>query len=149
MLLDTLKKQYQNAKNKGWDKLYIAVDIHDTIVHGNYITDVLPTEFLVGAKETLQELSKRNDVCLILYTCSHPSEIVKYLEFFTKRGINFKYVNENPEVPNNALGCYTDKMYFNLLLDDKAGFVESDWYAISNFFKETPELTKIKIACEN
>lgn len=134
MLIEALEKSIENAKRKKWNKIYIAVDIHDTIVHGNYIADVLPTDFLFGAKETLKYLSKRNDICLILYTCSHPHEIIKYLKFFKDRDINFQYVNENPEVPNNALGCYDDKMYFNILLDDKAGFVETDWYVIYNFF---------------
>lgn len=142
MLLDGLEKAYNSAIIKGWDKIYIAVDIHDTIVYGNYIADVLPTEFLFGAKETLKYLSKRPDVCLILYTCSHPGEIVKYQEFFAKRDINFQYVNCNPEVPNNALGCYTDKLYFNLLLDDKAGFIEDDWYTIFKFFKSKDLLVK-------
>jgi hypothetical protein len=142
MLLDGLEKAYNSAIIKGWDKIYIAVDIHDTIVHGNYVADVLPTEFLVGAKQTLQYLSKRADVCLILYTCSHPYEIVKYQQFFSKHGINFQYANCNPEVPNNALGCYTDKLYFNLLLDDKAGFIEADWLIIFNFFKSKQLLVK-------
>ena len=85
----------------------------------------------------MKYLSKRSDICLILNTCSHPHEIEKYLEFFKARDIHFKYVNENPEVPNNALGCYDDKFYFNILLEDKAGFIESDWYVIYTFFKQT------------
>lgn len=136
MLIDSLVKSIENAKKKNWDKIYIAVDVHDVIVYGNYIADVLPTEFLFGAKETLKFLSKRKDICLILYTCSHPQEIEKYLEFFRKRDINFQYVNENPEVPNNALGCYTDKFYYNILLEDKAGFIEEDWYTLFTFFKQ-------------
>lgn len=133
-MIDTLHKQFENAKIKGWDKVYICVDIHDTIVHRNYVENVLPTDFLFGAEETLKYLSTRKDVCLILYSCSHPHEIVKYLEFFESKGIHFKYCNENPEVPNNALGCYDKKLYFNILLDDKSGWIESDWIIIYDFF---------------
>lgn len=136
MLIDALERSIAHAKKKNWNKIYIAVDIHDVIVKGNYIPNVLPTDFLYGAKDTLKYLSKRSDICLILNTCSHPHEIEKYLEFFKARDIHFKYVNENPEVPNNALGCYDDKFYFNILLEDKAGFIESDWYVIYTFFKK-------------
>jgi len=140
MLIDTLNKQYENAKVKKWNKIFFAIDCHDTIVKGNYVTDVLPTEFLKDAKETLQMLSKRTDVCLILYTCSHEVEIIKYLEFFKNLNIKFSHVNKNPEVPNTALGCYTDKLYFNILLDDKADFLESDWLVIKEFYTNKPEL---------
>lgn len=141
MLLNVLEKQYNNAIKKNWDKLYIFVDIHDTVIVGNYSETVLPTEFCPEAKEALQYLSQRKDVVLILYTCSWPTEVVKYQEFFKEYGIIFKYCNENPDVMNNRLGYYSQKPYFNVLLEDKAGFVpETDWPTIVNFFKTRPIL---------
>lgn len=141
MIQNVLEKQYTSAVRKNWDKLYIFVDIHDTIIVGNYDENVLPTEFCPNAKEVLQYLSKRKDVVLIIYTCSWPTEIEKYLALFKEYDINFKYVNDNPEVMNNRLGYYSDKPYFNLLLDDKCGFVpETDWKIIENFFKAKPIL---------
>src|SRR5690554_2945679 len=65
----------KSAKKKNWDKIYLAIDIHDTIVYGNYDKDELPTKFIGNAKKTLQYLSNRSDIELILYTCSHPKEI--------------------------------------------------------------------------
>lgn len=138
MIIKSIKTAFENAKKKNWDKIYIAVDIHDTIVYGNYNANELPTEFISNSKEVLQYLSKRPDVTLLLYTCSHPTEITKYFDFFKSNDIIFKYANENPEVPNNALGCYDKKMYFNVLLEDKSGFdAESDWNIIYDFFKNT------------
>lgn len=138
-----LEKQYNSALKKGWDKLYIAVDIHDTIIYGNYNTDVLPTEFCPNAKEVLQYLSKRKDVVMFLYTCSWPVEVEKYQQLFKEYDIDFKYVNENPEVMNNRLGYYSQKPYFNILLDDKANFMpETDWLFIQAFFMSKPLLTK-------
>jgi hypothetical protein len=136
MLIDSLESSFANARQKGWDRIYLAIDIHDTIVRGNYRTDELPTDFFPLAKETLQMLSERDDVVLILFTCSWPTEIAKYLQFFEYNGIRFRYVNENPEVPDNALGYYRQKFYFNLILDDKAAFNANDeWKIVWTFFK--------------
>lgn len=126
----------KSAKKKNWDKIYLAIDIHDTIVYGNYDKDKLPTKFIGNAKKTLQYLSNRSDIELILYTCSHPKEIDKYLEFFKTNDISFKYINENLDIPNNALGCYDKKLYFNVLLDDKSGFdAEQDWDSVLKYVK--------------
>lgn len=136
MLLDAFKRAQIGAKRKKWDKIYIAIDIHDTIVYGNYKTDELPTEFIARSKEILQDWSKRDDIVLLIYTCSHPSEIVKYIDFFASHNIIFKYANENSDVPNNALGCYDDKLYFNVLIEDKAGFMaETEWDELDEYVK--------------
>lgn len=135
-ILKSFDNAYKNAKRKKWDKIYVAIDIHDTIVYGNYKSDELPTEYIANAKEILQYMSNRNDIVLMLYTCSHPHEIEKYFEFFKNDGIYFKYANENPDVPNTELGCYDRKPYFNILLEDKAGFnAETDWTIIYEYIK--------------
>lgn len=127
-LVNSIEKMYLNAKRKNWDKIYIAVDIHDTIVYANYDIEEIPTEFIANSKEVLQHLSDRKDIGLILYTCSHPHEIEKYIKYFKENGIEFEYSNKNPEISNTELGCYDHKLYFNLLLDDKACFnAEKDW----------------------
>lgn len=133
-LIDALNKMRDRTEKKGWDKVYVAVDIHDVVVKGNYVADVLPTEFFDGAKETLQLLTQLPYVCLIVLSCSHPEELEKYDVFFKENAIHFDYWNENPEVINNALGCYDKKIYFNLYLEDKCGFIESDWETIFEFF---------------
>lgn len=51
--------------------------------------------------------------------------------------INFKYVNENPEVSDTkgSFGCYDKKPYFSSYWDDKAGFdPEIDWKPIYDYF---------------
>jgi hypothetical protein len=85
------------------------------------------------AKETLQFISKLPDIVMFLYTCSHPHEIVEYLQLFEKNGIHFKYVNENPEVSTNpnGYGNYDKKPYMNVLFEDKSGFSgEDDWLEV-------------------
>lgn len=127
---DLILRSYQIAHKRKWDKLYIAVDIHDVTLEANYSKGI-PTTFLSNAKEVLQRLTQRKDIVLLLYTCSFPAEIVQYLEFFKSHGIEFKYVNENPDAPNTAFGCFDKKFYYNILLEDKAGFDhKKDWAEI-------------------
>ena len=77
---------------------------------------------------------------LIMYTCSHPEEIEKYLELFESKGIKFNYVNENPEVSGTEYGDFTGKPYMNVLLEDKAGFdAEEDWKKIGNLLNKYPK----------
>lgn len=140
-IIEALQRNWLKAKKKKWDCIYIGVDIHDTIVYGNYDNTNIPTKFTPHAKETLQFLSNRKDIVLFLYTCSHQHEIEKYKTFFAENGIKFQSVNKNPAVQSNDLGCYDDKPYFNLLLDDKAGFnCEMDWYNIYQWFIRTKEI---------
>ena len=132
---------------RGWDTMYWAVDIHDTVLEGNYDQYEIPTTFLPFAKDTLQMLSRRKDCVLILYSCSHQWDINKYLNFFLDNGIHFKYVNSNPEVPDNKLSCFRDKFYFNILLEDKAGFDPySDWEDIYYAMKNMPLLNGTQVA---
>jgi len=122
---------------KKWDTLYWAIDIHDTCVKANYKANDLPTEFFPKAKEALIRIGNRPDCCLILFTCSHPHEIDKYLKFFEEHGIKFKHVNKNPEAANTAFGFFEHKFYTNFILDDKAGFdPHEDWDMIHDALDE-------------
>lgn len=96
---------------------------------------MMPTEWYKHAVEVMQILSKRDDISLILFTCSHPSEIEKYIEYFNSYNIKFDYINENPEVKTDTQGYgnYDKKFYMNILFDDKAGFdPHTDWLYILN-----------------
>lgn len=136
-IITAIHKSFSAAKAKNWDAQYWAIDIHGTIIEPNYQLGNIPKVFYPGAKEVLQLLSKRTDIVLILYTCSHPNEIEQYLEFFKQNDINFKYVNENKDVPNADYGYYTDKFYFSVLLEDKAGMdPRCDWFRIKEVLKE-------------
>ena len=137
-IVKAIEKFYREKEKKGWTIGYWCIDVHGTIIKPNYQYGNIPTDFYPYAKEVLQILSKMDDICLILYTCSHPSEQNEYLKFFKENNINFKYVNKNPEVTtdNGGYGYYEEKPYFNVLCDDKAGFFpDEDWYNILMFFK--------------
>jgi hypothetical protein len=122
-----LKDSFYNAlyvKNKkGWKYLYIAVDVHGTILRPNYSADETPTEFYPNALKGMQLLSSMQTVKLIMYTSSTPEDIEKYNTLFLENGIKFDFFNENTDVPSEGFGFFDRKPYFNMLLDDKAGFV--------------------------
>jgi hypothetical protein len=124
MIIKAITKAICDKEKKGWDKIYFAIDIHDTMIKANYQAGNIPTEFFPDAIVALQELTKRDDIKLILYTCSHPHEIEQYHQLFEANDIKFDFVNENPDVKtdNQGYGNYDKKPYFNVILDDKAGF---------------------------
>jgi hypothetical protein len=67
-------------------------------------------------------------IVLILFTSSHDEYVKEYLDIFKQLGVYFKYHNENPECPSTDIGDFSRKFYFNVLLDDKAGFDPlNDW----------------------
>ena len=135
MLIDALRKEWKKKGDRGWELLYIVVDLHDTLVESHY--DGLATKFYPEGIECLRGLSKREDVCLILWTSSYRRHIDEYLAILSDAGVNFDFFNENPNEENTKTGDFSRKFYFNILLDDKAGFVpEDDWKVVQDFFHD-------------
>lgn len=136
VIIEAIERALVRAKAKGWNKTYWAIDIHDTIIKPNWQFNNIPTEFYPYAKEALQLITNREDITCLLYTCSHPNEIIQYLSYFEENDIYFPYVNENPEVTNETYGFYDQKPYFNVLLEDKAGFnADKDWKILLEYMK--------------
>lgn len=139
MIVEAIKKAITKAQEFNWEKTYWAFDIHDTILKPNWDSGQIPTEYYPYAKESLQLLNRRKDIVMFLYTCSHPKDTDQYVDFFKADNIHFDFVNENPEIPNSALGYYDKKPYFNVLMDDKAGFNPiTEWPEILQWIKENP-----------
>jgi len=135
-LIKTIDREYQNMRDKGWDRIFVFFDLHGTVIKPNFQEGNVEIDYYPYAKETLQLLSQQDDIDLSIYTCSHEHEIVEYQRLFKEDGINFKYVNENPDVPTNGYGNYDVKPYMNILFEDKSGFFgETDWLPIYNHFK--------------
>lgn len=136
MITKAVETCLQLANEKGWQKTYWAIDIHGTLLKPNYRRDEISREFYPDAIEVMQLMSLRKDIVKILYTCSYPHEIEQYLEYFAQHNIHFQYVNQNPEIVDGGYGYYKDKFYFNVLMDDKAGFDgENDWTKIKSLLK--------------
>ena len=136
MITRAIEKAFEVRRKRFWTKTYWAFDVHDTILVPNYSPDQIPTEFFPHAKETLQLISSKRDIVMILFTSSSPEDCSEYINFFKGHSIIFDYANENPEVRSASYGCYEIKPYFNVLFDDKAGFDPiSDWMTIKQFLE--------------
>ena len=137
-----IKNSFRIKKERGWDTTYWCVDLHGVITKGTY-KRIFKYTFYKDAKKVLQFLTKRKDIILILYTCSHNDSISKAKSWLSKHNITFDYVNENKAIKSNKISKFSRKLYFNVLLDDKAGFEgEKDWLLVK---KELEKEYKVKI----
>jgi hypothetical protein len=129
-LINYINNLIKNKEKNGYKYLYFMIDVHNTILvpsfdeEENFI-------FYEYAKEVLQELTKRSDIKLIMWTSTYPERIGMYLQKFEEEGIHFDYVNSNPEMQNSSFGCFDTKFYFDVVIDDKSGFnAKKDWEKI-------------------
>jgi len=139
MLVDWIDKMFHHAFEKEWYLTYWAFDIHGTILVPTFRKNSYDSEFYPWAKETLQLLTKRKDIIMILSTSSYPEEIKHYQKVFKENDIYFEYINENPEIDTSKgnFGYYKNKFYFNVLFEDKAGFSpKKEWLPIYSLLKK-------------
>ena len=137
MITDAIDKEMKKALSRGWDKIYVFIDFHETIMVPDYQADLPEVEYYPGAMELLRYLTHRGDICLITWTCSHPHQTEGYLGRMEEDDIRFDYVNENPEVKTGKkYGYHETKPYCNILLDDKAGVMPHEIPAIMEAFKK-------------
>ena len=148
MIRDAINTAFRKKEERGWDnwpKVFWAIDLHDVIIPGNYTRNNDDKDFYPCAQKVLQWLTNREDMCLILFTCSHDEATKSILEWLEDRKIRFDYVNENPECADSELCTFKNKFYFDILLEDKAGFNGvSDWYNIVNSLNALGEWSKKK-----
>lgn len=135
-LIHALKKEWAKKQSRNWDKMYIAVDLHETVMMPSYRANEVEASIYTEAINCLQHLSNRSDIILIMWTSSTQASINGYMETLeSKYGIKFDYVNENPLEVSNEVSNFSQKFYFNLVFDDKAGFYPNeDWYIVHDFF---------------
>ena len=131
-----IQKAFEDKIKRNWEKIYFCIDLHDVVIEGKYNRLNEGAQFGPNAVNVLQQLSYRKDIVLILWTSSHDDSVKAILNKMKDSGIEFRYVNENPECPNTELCDFNKKLYFNILLDDKAGFsIDSDWFLVESELK--------------
>lgn len=144
----SISKSFRTAakkkRDRDWDKIYVAVDWHDTICESTY-TEKGAYGFYPKAIECLKMMSANPNISLILYTSSYITVSEDFMRFCrTEYDINFEFFNCNPEVNNTNYGDFGKKFYYDLLIDDKAGFdIDEDWdilaWHVNYFFGEYNE----------
>jgi|688.fasta_scaffold25700_2 hypothetical protein len=133
--------QKQKIERK-WQKLYWAIDMHDTIITGTYNRFNDGAVIYPYAKETLDYLFNSPDHYTILWTSSYMTSIQDVVQRFD---LNFNGINCNPECPNTTLCDFQSKFYFNFVLDDKAGFDGTkDWREIYEALTNTDKVYSTK-----
>lgn len=139
-ILKVLERQYEKQMKNHWYETYWIVDMHGVITRPNHKVRLPKIDFYPFALRALSILSDREDIRLILYTSSYPDQRQNYIDQLAELGIEFDYINENPEIRSyEDFGYYEEKPYFDVYLDDKAGFdPEDEWVEIYEFLKENP-----------
>lgn len=135
---------FKRMKDRNWEKIYVLVDIHDTVFEACY-HEKEEHKWYPFAKEALEIMSHVQQISLILWTSTYENVINDYVKYFKANGIEFDFINRNIETENTSLSCFDDKTYFNVGIDDKFGFeAETDWEIIYNYLIESIRLGKFK-----
>lgn len=134
-LIKSFENAYQQKARKGWNCIYVAVDVHGTIFKPTYSHEE-NFDYYPDAKEALQMFSRRKDIKLILWSASHYDQLMRYWDKLEKDEIHFYYINSNPEVKDTDLASFDEKFYFNVGIDDKFGFDPMiDWTDLKQMLK--------------
>ena len=142
-IVRSFETAFKRMKEKGWDKIYILVDIHDTVFEATYSKDEYYRWFPY-AKEALHLMSINPRISLILWSSSYTDAIEKYIDTFEKSKIHFDMVNVNKETEDNELSCFAQKTYFNVGIDDKFGFdARVDWEMIYHYLDGSIKIGRI------
>lgn len=142
-IVRSFETAFKRMKEKGWDKIYILVDIHDTVFEATYSKDEYYRWFPY-AKEALHLMSINPRTSLILWSSSYTDAIEKYIDTFEKSKIHFDMVNVNKETEDNELSCFAQKTYFNVGIDDKFGFdARVDWEMIYHYLDDSMKIGRI------
>lgn len=131
-IVKQLHKSFGLMKKRNWDKIYVAIDVHETISKPTW-DETLALDFYENSIDTLKLLSDRKDICLILWTSSKEENKIGYFNILKENNIHFNYINSNPEVAERSYADYESKFYINLILDDKAGWLPEDWLPLKEY----------------
>ena len=66
-IANAFEAAFQRKHEKGWQKIYVVVDIHDTILRACYDREET-YDYMPHAKPALQLMTNRDDICLILWS---------------------------------------------------------------------------------
>lgn len=135
MIVSAIRRAYKTMRERGWNKIYWAIDLHGVCLRSNYHNGGY--EFInPDTVRGLQKIASRPENVLILWSSCHPHEQPAIIQFFADHGIRVDFFNENPLEENTKTGCFDKKFYFSVLLDDKAGFDPNvDWQSIMSYYQ--------------
>lgn len=134
-IVKAVRRAYEVKKERGWDKVYWAIDLHGVCLKSNYKSGDYKwiNSF---AYYGLRAISERPESRIILWSSVYDWEKPEIIKFFNQHGIRVDGFNENPLEYSTKVSDFTSKFYFSILLDDKAGFdPEVDWLKIESYLE--------------
>ena len=140
-IIKSIETAMRKKKERGYDYLYWCIDVHGVILESTYDLNNSGAKTFKHALNTLRLISGDPSNKIILWTSSYDKPVADVVKYLTGNKIRIDYVNENPEYLKNEICDFTKKFYFDILLDDKAGFEpELDWLAIANYVANVYEI---------
>jgi hypothetical protein len=128
-ILRAIERAYRVSHERQWDRVYWALDLHGTCLASNYqagtyawLTD--------DCGPVLSALSAFPETHLILWSSLHPADKLGVSQFFSDAGVRITDINRNPLEQSTATGCFDEKFYMSVIVDDKAGFDPVEWPAV-------------------
>lgn len=120
--------------DRDWDTLYVSLDIHETVMAPNW--QGLSSKIYPWCIEALIEMQKNPVYKTIMWTCSKEADRIHYKKILEGFGVDIYAVNDNPDMEGIInWGDYSQKMYTNVLLDDKSGFDPmTEWKELYDYF---------------
>lgn len=127
--LNAIKRAYKLLEERNWDKVYWCIDLHGVCLKSTYNDTI---EFInEDAVKTLQLISSLDETVIILWSSCYKDYSIKITDLFLENSIKVKYFNENKDITSTDYAYFGDKFYFDILLDDKAGFdANTEWKQI-------------------
>lgn len=125
-----IHRAYDVLREREWNTIYWAIDLHGVCMTSNYKSGV--HEFISQqAIDVLKIISDRPESKIILWSSVHDDQKGDIVREFARHGIVVSGFNFNQYEGNTRTGCFDEKFYFSILLDDKAGFdPETDWLEV-------------------
>lgn len=134
-IIKAFEAAFYRAKENNWDYNVVLVDIHDTIFKATYSKEE-NYEYIGKAKDTLQVMSARKDIKIILWSSTFSK--IQYISQLDKDNIIVDAFNRNIDgIENTGIACFDEKPYFNVGIDNAFGFEpERDWDDIYNYLSQ-------------
>ena len=133
-IINAIKTAERKKKERNYQYIYWCIDVHGVILTPTYnLTNEGATSYPY-CLETLQLLSNYPDHKLILWSSSHNKALQNVSRWLEDQGIDIDFENCNTDYTITDLCDFTEKFYFDILLDDKAGFeAETGWKEIYDY----------------
>lgn len=135
MIMRAVKLAYDKHSEK-YPHIFWKIDLHGVCLRSSYKAgeyewindDVVPA---------LKEIMHCPHSKIILWSSCYEHEQEKIIKFFNDSGVQVDFFNENPMFANTEYGCFDQKFYFSILIDDKAGFdPDTEWKMIRDFLQK-------------